>query len=71
MLIAFESHIGELYLDNQLPFLFHLSGGNEDELIELSNPLEVDEAEEEDDELSGIKALLDGLGDGGGANERV
>ena len=35
MLIAFESRIGELYLDNQLPFLFHLSGGNEDELIEI------------------------------------
>lgn len=34
-LIAFEDRIGDLYLDNQLPFLFHLSGGNEDELIEI------------------------------------
>ena len=31
-LIAFEDRIGELYLDNKLPFLFHLSGGNEKEL---------------------------------------
>jgi len=34
-LIAFEDRIGDLYLDNQLPFLFHLSGGNEDQLIEI------------------------------------
>lgn len=34
-LVAFEDEIGELYLDNQLPFLFHLSGGNENELIEI------------------------------------
>jgi pyruvate dehydrogenase E1 component alpha subunit len=34
-LIAFEDHIGDLYLDNQLPFLFHLSGGNEKQLIEI------------------------------------
>lgn len=34
-LIAFEDHIGDLYLDNKLPFLFHISGGNEDELIEI------------------------------------
>lgn len=34
-LISFEYRIGQLYLDNQLPFLFHLSGGNEDELIEI------------------------------------
>jgi hypothetical protein len=34
-LIAFEDHIGDLYLDNQLPFLFHLSGGNEEQLIEI------------------------------------
>jgi pyruvate dehydrogenase E1 component alpha subunit len=34
-LIAFEDRIGDLYLDNQLPFLFHLSGGNEEELIEI------------------------------------
>ena len=34
-LIAFETSIGHLYLENQLPFLFHLSGGNEDELINI------------------------------------
>jgi len=34
-LIAFEDRIGDLYLDNKLPFLFHLSGGNEDELIKI------------------------------------
>lgn len=39
-LIAFEDHIGDLYLDNKLPFLFHLSGGNEDELIEIFDQIE-------------------------------
>lgn len=34
-LIDFENRIGDLYMDNKLPFLFHLSGGNEDELIEI------------------------------------
>ena len=34
-LIAFEDRIGELYLDNKLPFLFHLSGGNEQQLIDI------------------------------------
>lgn len=34
-LIAFEDRIGDLYLDNKLPFLFHLSGGNESQLIEI------------------------------------
>ena len=34
-LIAFEDRIGDIYLDNKLPFLFHLSGGNEDQLIEI------------------------------------
>lgn len=34
-LIAFENKIGDLYLDNKLPFLFHLSGGNEEQLIEI------------------------------------
>ena len=33
-LIAFENRIGDLYMDNKLPFLFHLSGGNEKELID-------------------------------------
>ena len=34
-LIDFENRIGDLYLDNKLPFLFHLSGGNEDQLIDI------------------------------------
>jgi pyruvate dehydrogenase E1 component alpha subunit len=34
-LIAFENRIGDLYLDNKLPFLFHLSGGNEKQLIDI------------------------------------
>lgn len=34
-LIAFENRIGDLYLDNKLPFLFHLSGGNETQLLEI------------------------------------
>jgi pyruvate dehydrogenase E1 component alpha subunit len=34
-LILFENRIGDLYLNNRLPFLFHLSGGNEDQLISL------------------------------------
>ena len=34
-LIDFENKIGDLYLDNKLPFLFHLSGGNEDQLINI------------------------------------
>ena len=34
-LIGFEDRIGNLYLDNKLPFLFHLSGGNEEQLIEI------------------------------------
>lgn len=34
-LISFERSIVDLYKDNKLPFLFHLSGGNEDQLIEI------------------------------------
>lgn len=34
-LIAFENHIGDLYMDNKLPFLFHLSGGNEEPLLDI------------------------------------
>ena len=34
-LITFEDEIGDLYLANKLPFLFHLSGGNEKELISI------------------------------------
>ena len=38
-LIAFEDRIGNLYLDNKLPFLFHLSGGNEQQLINIFNDI--------------------------------
>ena len=38
-LIAFEDRIGNLYLDNKLPFLFHLSGGNEQQLIKIFNDI--------------------------------
>ena len=34
-LIDFEKSVIDLYKDNKLPFLFHLSGGNEDQLIEI------------------------------------
>lgn len=34
-LINFENSIIDLYKDFKLPFLFHLSGGNEDQLIEI------------------------------------
>ena len=39
---AFETRIGEIYLDNQLPFLFHLSGGNEEQLIEIFKDIRPD-----------------------------
>lgn len=39
-LIAFEDRIGDLYLDNKLPFLFHLSGGNEEQLISIFEKIE-------------------------------
>ena len=39
-LIAFEDKIGDLYLDNKLPFLFHLSGGNEEQLISIFEEIE-------------------------------
>lgn len=42
-LIAFEKRICDLYLDNKLPFLFHLSGGNEDQLINIFK--EIDEGD--------------------------
>ncbi len=42
-LIEFETHIGELYLDNKLPFLFHLSGGNEEHLIEIFKDIKEDD----------------------------
>jgi pyruvate dehydrogenase E1 component alpha subunit len=34
-LIEFENHVESLWLAGELPSLFHLSGGNEDELIEI------------------------------------
>lgn len=34
-LISFESRMADLYRGGELPFLFHLSGGNEDQLIEI------------------------------------
>lgn len=34
-LIAFEEKIEALWLDGRLPFMFHLSGGNEGELIRI------------------------------------
>jgi pyruvate dehydrogenase E1 component alpha subunit len=39
-LIAFEDKIGDLYLENKLPFLFHLSGGNEEELISIFSAID-------------------------------
>lgn len=34
-LIAFEDNIQNLYLDNKIPAVFHMSGGNEEQLIEI------------------------------------
>ena len=34
-LIEFEQRLIDRYNNNQLPFLFHLCGGNEDQLIEI------------------------------------
>lgn len=34
-LLDFEQSIAELYRDCKLPFLFHLSGGNEDQLLDI------------------------------------
>ncbi len=42
-LIAFEEHIGQLYSKNELPFLFHLSGGNEEELIRIFKDIKEDD----------------------------
>lgn len=42
-LIDFENQIGDLYMNNQLPFLFHLSGGNEDQLIEIFKEIKEDD----------------------------
>jgi len=42
-LISFEKRICDLYLDNKLPFLFHLSGGNEDQLLDIFSNIEKDD----------------------------
>ena len=42
-LVDFENQIGDLYMDNQLPFLFHLSGGNENELINIFKDIKDDD----------------------------
>jgi pyruvate dehydrogenase E1 component alpha subunit len=59
-LISFEDKIGDLYLDNKLPFLFHLSGGNEEQLISIFENIE-----EEDYVISNHRshyhALLHGI----------
>lgn len=34
-LIAFEAHIRDLFADGELPFLIHLCGGNEEQLIDI------------------------------------
>lgn len=59
-LVSFEDKIGDLYLDNKLPFLFHLSGGNEEQLISI-----FEDIEEEDYVISNHRshyhALLHGI----------
>ena len=61
-LIAFEDHIGDLYMDNQLPFLFHLSGGNEDQLIDIfkdiSLPLSPFILAHPDEQVKGLTELF-------------
>ena len=42
-LIEFEDSIVSLYEDGKLPFLFHLSGGNEDQLIEIFEHIDDDD----------------------------
>lgn len=39
-LINFENEIINLYKEHKLPFLFHLSGGNEDQLIDIFKNIE-------------------------------
>jgi deoxyxylulose-5-phosphate synthase len=34
-LLDFEKSVADLYLESKLPFLFHLSGGNEKQLVEI------------------------------------
>ena len=42
-LINFEKKIVNLYFDNKLPFLFHLSGGNEMQLIKIFKKIKKDD----------------------------
>jgi pyruvate dehydrogenase E1 component alpha subunit len=42
-LIDFERHIAELYDDGQIPYLVHLCGGNEDQLIEIFKDIKPDD----------------------------
>lgn len=42
-LIDFEKKICNLYLDNKLPFLFHLSGGNEDQLLNIFDSIDIND----------------------------
>lgn len=42
-LINFENEIANLYRDCKVPFLFHLSGGNEDQLIEIFKEIKDDD----------------------------
>jgi len=34
-LIAFENRVNDLWLSGELPYIFHLAGGNEEQLIEI------------------------------------
>lgn len=42
-LIEFEDNISKIYFENRLPFLFHLSGGNERELIDIFENIKEDD----------------------------
>lgn len=42
-LIAFEKHIADLYDAGELPYLIHLSGGNESQLIEIFKDVRPDD----------------------------
>lgn len=42
-LIEFEDSIVELYEEGKLPFLFHLSGGNEEQLIDIFSDIKEDD----------------------------
>ncbi|MDP3014720.1 MAG: thiamine pyrophosphate-dependent enzyme, partial [Candidatus Subteraquimicrobiales bacterium] len=42
-LISFGNEIGDLYMDNKLPVQFHLSGGNEEQLIDIFKDIKEDD----------------------------